>query len=439
MSADWFCKIGEKTYGPFNGQQLKTVAAKGKLKPEHLVRRGSEGTWVPAGRIKGLFTEGAGGNAQAEGKKLPQASAKPAPKAAKSGTPSTAKAASLPAAAEASTPPASDIPQELTLGEHHKHRMELNVDSLDIETVTVDVSRRKVKSGLQGLRKEERKKLTLVLLGLIAGCTTIGTLAIVFAVKSGKLRQPDVGDIAKGSAGSAVAAPAVDTGKKPESEPPPAKPVQETVPSKWTTLGVGVEVGNVEVKVLNHLARGPLPKDVKADKPDEIDVNDVLFVPVMLELKKGDPVKLTSWADKNLKKKDRASLKDDTNLTYVLIGQVPGEGITVTKDRIKVQLIFEAPTSEKLKFLHLTLPGAALHVDQRMVGYDINAKDIPPEKPAEADKPDNPTKPGEGDSGEKTSTGDKKKPPEAKPADAGKGDKKEPGKAKPADSGTGST
>lgn len=100
MAADWFCKIGEKKYGPLNDKQIKTIVAKGQLKPEHLVRQGSEGPWVPAGRIKGLFPSGVAGNAQSHGKP-PSATAKPLPKAAgKPGVPQ-AKAATLPTAAEA--------------------------------------------------------------------------------------------------------------------------------------------------------------------------------------------------------------------------------------------------------------------------------------------------------------------------------------------------
>ncbi len=57
MSDDWFCKIEGKKVGPLTGQQLRTIVAKGKLRPEHLVRRGGEGPWVPAGRVKGLFPE----------------------------------------------------------------------------------------------------------------------------------------------------------------------------------------------------------------------------------------------------------------------------------------------------------------------------------------------------------------------------------------------
>ena len=101
MASDWFCKIGEKKYGPYDDRQIKTIVAKGQLKPDHLVRQGSEGPWVPAGRVKGLFPSGAGGG-HPQAKKPPQATAKPLPKASKSAPPP--KAASLPTAAEAPAP-----------------------------------------------------------------------------------------------------------------------------------------------------------------------------------------------------------------------------------------------------------------------------------------------------------------------------------------------
>ena len=41
-----------------------------------------------------------------------------------------------------------------------------------------------------------------------------------------------------------------------------------------------------------------------------------------------------------------------------------------------MQLIFEAPTNKKLKFLHLKLPAAAFHADGPMICYEINPSDI---------------------------------------------------------------
>ena len=90
MSEGWFCKIGEKKIGPLSVQQLKTIAARGQLRAEHLVRRGDAGPWVPAGRVKGLFPE------------------KPS---AGEGQPAAAKPAQAKTVARAApAPPASELP-----------------------------------------------------------------------------------------------------------------------------------------------------------------------------------------------------------------------------------------------------------------------------------------------------------------------------------------
>ena len=185
MSADWFCKIGEKKVGPLNGQQLKTIVSKGQLKPEHLVRRGDEGPWVPAGRIKGLFVPGAS-SGQPQGKASP-ASAKPLPKAAKSDGPPVPQANPMRTAAEAPPPP-PDLPQEIALGGQHKHGVQL--DKFEIETTPVMVSRRKMKTGLQGLKKDEQKKVTVILLSVIGCGLTIGLIVFIVALAKGWLSSP---------------------------------------------------------------------------------------------------------------------------------------------------------------------------------------------------------------------------------------------------------
>jgi hypothetical protein len=55
MSQNWFCKVSGKEVGPLSSHQVKVLAAKGKLKPEDLIRQGEEGKWIPARRAKGLF------------------------------------------------------------------------------------------------------------------------------------------------------------------------------------------------------------------------------------------------------------------------------------------------------------------------------------------------------------------------------------------------
>ena len=57
MAGEWFCKIAGAKHGPYTPQQLKALAAGGKLHPEDLVRHGAEGQWVAAQRVKGLFAD----------------------------------------------------------------------------------------------------------------------------------------------------------------------------------------------------------------------------------------------------------------------------------------------------------------------------------------------------------------------------------------------
>jgi len=58
MASDWYLKIADKEVGPLSSQQLKVMARKGQLTADDLIRQGSAGAWVPAGRVKGLLTTG---------------------------------------------------------------------------------------------------------------------------------------------------------------------------------------------------------------------------------------------------------------------------------------------------------------------------------------------------------------------------------------------
>ena len=62
----------------------------------------------------------------------------------------------------------------------------MNVDRLNIETMPVSVSRRKIKAGMQGLKKEERKKLNVLLWCFGGGGIVIGVIVIISAIVSGQ-------------------------------------------------------------------------------------------------------------------------------------------------------------------------------------------------------------------------------------------------------------
>jgi hypothetical protein len=55
MPVVWFCKTSGGQLGPLSLQQLRAMAADGRLWPEDHVRQGAEGPWVPAARMQALF------------------------------------------------------------------------------------------------------------------------------------------------------------------------------------------------------------------------------------------------------------------------------------------------------------------------------------------------------------------------------------------------
>lgn len=59
MSQQWFLVQAGKEDGPFSSRQLKSLATSGRLTPQMLVRRDDQAKSLPAGRLKGLFVEGA--------------------------------------------------------------------------------------------------------------------------------------------------------------------------------------------------------------------------------------------------------------------------------------------------------------------------------------------------------------------------------------------
>jgi hypothetical protein len=406
MSADWFCKIGEKKFGPLSGQQLKTIVAKGQLRPEHFVRRGSEGPWVPAGRIKGLFPANPAGDDHPQGKTpLPTDGKRRSSVPGKPPQPPKATTVGLPTAAEVPSPPVVDITQGFSLGGHHKHHVELNVDSLNIETTPVPVTRRKVKAGLQGLKKDERKKLTVGLLCLTGGGTTIGLIVIIWAIATGKFHSPSSTDskspVASRPSENGTLAGMTTAG----TSAAPTKPAET-----WRKPAVDrMIVGDVEVFVLNPRLGEP-PKGAKSTD------GEVLIIPVNLSLKAGatKQVALTSWADESMK--SRVVLKDDQNTGYALLDQVSSNGNDVKavppNDRIQVQLVFQAPSTKELKFLELILPSSALHAAGPAIAYRIDASEI---RGAKAKT----VKPGNRDASENASKDDKARQTRTKAADNG--------------------
>lgn len=66
----WFIRVNEKQFGPYTDQQLRQLAARGELRPEHFVRIDGQTAWHLAKRVQGLFAKGLGsGKAVSEANK----------------------------------------------------------------------------------------------------------------------------------------------------------------------------------------------------------------------------------------------------------------------------------------------------------------------------------------------------------------------------------
>ena len=51
----WYYEVEGQAQGPLTAAELKERAKSGQLAPDHLIRKGEDGNWVPAGQVKGLF------------------------------------------------------------------------------------------------------------------------------------------------------------------------------------------------------------------------------------------------------------------------------------------------------------------------------------------------------------------------------------------------
>ena len=76
MEVEWYLKVADKEVGPLSARQLKAMADRGQITPGDPIRRGSEGRWDPAGRVKGLLPTGASSAGGAPAQPAPEVSRK---------------------------------------------------------------------------------------------------------------------------------------------------------------------------------------------------------------------------------------------------------------------------------------------------------------------------------------------------------------------------
>ncbi|TWT74578.1 hypothetical protein Pla123a_34020 [Posidoniimonas polymericola] len=57
MATEWYCRLMGAELGPFTSKQLLEMARSHQVTPDDSVRKGPDGEWVGAHRVKGLFED----------------------------------------------------------------------------------------------------------------------------------------------------------------------------------------------------------------------------------------------------------------------------------------------------------------------------------------------------------------------------------------------
>ena len=57
MATQWYCQLMGTELGPFTSKQLLEMARSHRLVPDDSVKKGADGMWVAAYRVKGLFDD----------------------------------------------------------------------------------------------------------------------------------------------------------------------------------------------------------------------------------------------------------------------------------------------------------------------------------------------------------------------------------------------
>src|SRR5712672_2767639 len=57
MATQWYCRLMGTELGPFTSKQLLEMARSHRLMRDDSVKKGSDGMWVAAHRVKGLFDD----------------------------------------------------------------------------------------------------------------------------------------------------------------------------------------------------------------------------------------------------------------------------------------------------------------------------------------------------------------------------------------------
>lgn len=326
MAGEWFCKIAGSERGPLSPAQLKLLASHGELRREDLVRQGAGGQWIPADRVKGLFSGSA--------PKHPLPVAKP-----------------LDEERPGKYPASGPKPPPIQNGLRGQPKFELVVGSHDAPTLpSIQVS-----PAVRAVSKP-RRSLRLHIAATVALAGVAIALAVIgYAMwrQETPAEQPSGGPLPQVAATPQKPQPA----EPKQSAPAPVAKPKPTAEVKWhnaATETLELRGDQISVKVDSARVAGLNARYAVRDATRKF-----LIVAVNLH-NHGTTKKLDfeTWG-KSTQSSAGVTLGDEHGNHYKLI-RVPGEqspSIYPGKDYTD-ELVFEPPI-DSAKTLHLVLPAAA--------------------------------------------------------------------------------
>jgi len=453
MAVEWFCKISGKKFGPLSSKQLRAMVQKGQLLPQHEVTQGTGGPWVPAGRVKGLFSQGGAPAEDPESEEVPVAelirkpAKKPAVKAAVKEKPARRRipSASLPVAEAAPQPPAAPAVRRPKAAPSPATRpvaqpvMDQPAGENPLGIVTDDytpIARATGRGRASTVIPEGKKKQNLTLvIALVMVIVALAAAGIYLMVRDKNPDKP-----AKESEQTAEdSSQNNNNGTEPKppgnSSTPPAEPDES---EKWYDASTeSITCGDVQVKILS--AKVGIPMFIGRSGNPGLPKNPKPYLQIQIQLKNTHPTKkleYTSWSAGRTEVKP----EDDFGNTYkrgrfvggAPLGQLTTESIYPNKT-IQDLLVFEPPI-DTIEYLRLELPASAFgekgtlrfEIPKEWIGVAADAPDFPGTEPSVEPSVEPPTEPADVPS---------PSPDEIPiaPPDPGPEDKPPGGKRKPAD------
>jgi len=363
MAIEWFCKISGKQVGPLSPQQLKLLADKGKLRPEHQVRQGANGSWFPAIRVKGLFFS------SESGEKAPQRTAPAAGRGAKRRV-AIARAAPLPPG-DPGLQPRRPAAQPRPIVSRAPGGDALNIVT-DDDSPTSRLTGRTSDGTITAQRKRQQKMMLVGGLATVVLGLAVAAVVVVFFVTNGsgeKSEKGKAGEEKKTEKTKAFAERDYDVTKTPAAGGDGTKTgvsagaSDDSADDQWHDASKPLTRGEVVVTIRSAEVAPPAWRTARPTGDSQV---EYLMVDVAVEnTGAGTKPEFKGWSARSQYSR-QVKLSDDVQNTYkpprirgaTVEGQLAAPRSLYRGKPVGDLLVFEPPV-EAAEHLLLELPAAA--------------------------------------------------------------------------------